>query len=264
VHPVAVYRRTIRASLARIWENVLDWEHLPWLHASSFVGVELVTADRDGWRAWVSVPPAERPRRSLVDVRLERPALHYWTRTIEGFGAGTDIRTALVPHDDHATDITVEFFVPGLAAEIEAAVGRAYRELYARLWDEDEAMMVRRQDVIDAVPTAEPRAAQALGPLASLRSRLPLVVGSGRDAVRVVDVDGRLVAHAVVCPHRGGPLDAVPVCGGVVTCPWHGFRFDVRTGAAVDGGALRLPPAPRVDVDADGRAALVWPAAQAR
>jgi nitrite reductase/ring-hydroxylating ferredoxin subunit len=273
VHPIATYRRTIRASRARVWENVLDWEHLPWLHASSFLGVELVAADRDGWRAWVTVPPAERPRRSLVDVRLARDQLHYWTRTVDGFGTGSAIRTVLAPRAEHATDIAVEFFVPGLAADAEPAVARGYRELYARLWDEDEAMMVRRQDVIDAASTAglvaarpvgslvAPCAPLPLGPLATLRPRLPLVVGAGRDAVRVIEADGALVAHAVVCPHLGGPLDAAPVCDGVVTCPWHGYRFDVRTGAAADGRSLRLAPAPRVDVDADGRALLVWPAA---
>ena len=33
---VAVYRRRIGASLERVWENVRDWEHLPWLHRQSF------------------------------------------------------------------------------------------------------------------------------------------------------------------------------------------------------------------------------------
>src|SRR5262249_8325625 len=111
-----------------------------------------------------------------------------------------------------------------------------------------------------AASTVDARASQALGSLAALRPRLPLVVGTGRDAVRVVEVDGELVAHAVVCPHLGGPLDAAAVCDGIVTCPWHGYRFDVRAGAAVGGGSLRLPPAPRVEVAADGRATVVWPA----
>jgi len=33
---VTTYQRTIHASLERIWENVCDWEHLPWLYRSSF------------------------------------------------------------------------------------------------------------------------------------------------------------------------------------------------------------------------------------
>ncbi|TMP97098.1 MAG: hypothetical protein E6L09_13880 [Verrucomicrobia bacterium] len=31
----------MRASLERIWENVRDWEHLPWLHRRSFLDIQL-------------------------------------------------------------------------------------------------------------------------------------------------------------------------------------------------------------------------------
>ena len=33
--------------------------------------------------------------------------------------------------------------------------------------------------------------------------------------------------------HRGGPLSDGTVAGTVVTCPWHGWQFDVPTGACV-------------------------------
>lgn len=257
--PVAVYRRTIAAAPERIWENVLDWEHLPWLHAASFVGVELVARDREGWRAWVLSPPRAEPRRSLVDVRLHRPEAYYWTRTVEGFGAGSGIRTTLAPATPRTTGITVEFFVPDLAPEAAPLVGRAYGQLYAQLWDEDEAMMVRRQALLDATAAPPARARVELGPVAALRARLPLVLGEGAQAVRLIDVDGEIVAHAAVCPHLGGPLDCGAVSGGVVTCPWHGYRFDVRSGASSDGRGFRLPPAPRLEVDAAGATALVWP-----
>ena len=49
---VATYRRQIQASLVRVWENVLDWEHLPHLHDSSFKYCELDEAGRWGWRVW--------------------------------------------------------------------------------------------------------------------------------------------------------------------------------------------------------------------
>lgn len=53
-------------------------------------------------------------------------------------------------------------------------------------------------------------------------------------------VDGRVVAlanvagawHALdgLCPHQGGPLGTGTLCGAVLTCPWHGWQFDVTTG----------------------------------
>jgi nitrite reductase/ring-hydroxylating ferredoxin subunit len=61
-----------------------------------------------------------------------------------------------------------------------------------------------------------------------------------------------------VCTHLLGPLGEAPVEDGCVTCPWHGYRFDVRTGRSADGRRLRLSPAPRVEVDAEsGRVRLV-------
>lgn len=41
--------------------------------------------------------------------------------------------------------------------------------------------------------------------------------------------------HAIsaVCPHSGGPLADGLVADSCVTCPLHGWRFDLRTGAAL-------------------------------
>ena len=36
-----------------------------------------------------------------------------------------------------------------------------------------------------------------------------------------------------VCTHDGQPLTDGPVCGGEITCPRHGARFDLATGKAV-------------------------------
>lgn len=43
------------------------------------------------------------------------------------------------------------------------------------------------------------------------------------------------VLHAVdgTCCHRGGPLGEGTLDGCIVSCPWHGWRFDVRTGQCV-------------------------------
>jgi nitrite reductase/ring-hydroxylating ferredoxin subunit len=49
-------------------------------------------------------------------------------------------------------------------------------------------------------------------------------------AVAVANVDGQIHAINGVCIHRGGPLGDGPLEGSVVTCPWHGWQYDVRTG----------------------------------
>ncbi len=47
-----------------------------------------------------------------------------------------------------------------------------------------------------------------------------------------------------VCPHQGGPLGKGTVLDCVVTCPWHGWQFDVRTGQHQVNGTLRHPTFP--------------------
>ncbi|MDH3977056.1 MAG: Rieske (2Fe-2S) protein [Gammaproteobacteria bacterium] len=44
------------------------------------------------------------------------------------------------------------------------------------------------------------------------------------------------VVHAVVnrCPHLGMKMSRGKICDGIVTCPWHGSRFDFCSGDNVD------------------------------
>lgn len=49
-------------------------------------------------------------------------------------------------------------------------------------------------------------------------------------AVALANVDGRFHAIDNVCMHRGGPLADGVLEGAVVTCPWHGWQYDITTG----------------------------------
>ncbi len=49
--------------------------------------------------------------------------------------------------------------------------------------------------------------------------------------VALYNVEGTFYALDGVCPHQGGPLGSGLLDGCIVTCPWHGWQFDVRTGA---------------------------------
>jgi NAD(P)H-dependent nitrite reductase small subunit len=55
----------------------------------------------------------------------------------------------------------------------------------------------------------------------------------GRE-LAVWNVDGRFHAIDNECPHRGGPLGAGVLDGSQVSCPLHGWTFDVTTGACPD------------------------------
>jgi nitrite reductase (NADH) small subunit len=48
--------------------------------------------------------------------------------------------------------------------------------------------------------------------------------------VALFNVDGAYFALDGVCPHQGGPLGKGALSGCLVTCPWHGWQFDVSTG----------------------------------
>ena len=45
---------------------------------------------------------------------------------------------------------------------------------------------------------------------------------------------GRFYAVDNFCPHRGAPLAEGPLSGTTVECDWHGWRFDLRTGACLN------------------------------
>jgi len=55
----------------------------------------------------------------------------------------------------------------------------------------------------------------------------------GGKPVALANVAGTFYAINGTCLHRGGPLGQGVLEGTVVTCPWHGWQFDVTTGKAV-------------------------------
>lgn len=91
-----------------------------------------------------------------------------------------------------------------------------------------------------------------------------LKIGSLKDlpeeAGKVVEVEGYTLAvfridgqvHVIdnACPHRLGPLGEGELDGNVVECPWHGWRFDVRTGENPDFPGAKVPCFP-VTVEGD-------------
>ncbi|MGI0080590.1 MAG: Rieske (2Fe-2S) protein [Nitrososphaerales archaeon] len=76
----------------------------------------------------------------------------------------------------------------------------------------------------------------------------------GQDLM-LANVDGKFYALSNICTHMAGPLARGKLTGFVVQCPWHGSRFDVRTGEVV-GPPARFPQA-RFEVKLDNGSVLV-------
>ncbi len=51
--------------------------------------------------------------------------------------------------------------------------------------------------------------------------------------IAIFNVDGTFCALDNTCAHRGGPLGEGELEGEVVTCPWHGWEYNVRTGISL-------------------------------
>ena len=50
-------------------------------------------------------------------------------------------------------------------------------------------------------------------------------------SVAIFNMKGQLYALDNTCPHQGGPLgEGYLEEQGVVSCPWHGWTFDLKTG----------------------------------
>ena len=57
-------------------------------------------------------------------------------------------------------------------------------------------------------------------------------------AIALANVGGTFYAINNTCLHRGGPLGQGVLEGKVLTCPWHGWQFDVTSGKAAQNPAV--------------------------
>tara|TARA_R110002072_G_scaffold20841_4_gene75183 strand:+ start:2252 stop:3052 length:801 start_codon:yes stop_codon:yes gene_type:complete len=235
---VATYERCINASIERVWENVLDWQHLPWLHDSSFDFVALDTAGDWGWRTW-----SNPEKTGYVELCVNREKSEYVARSYQNGEQISEIWTRLVP-SQNKTEIEVAFELPNVTPEKVAKLGTIFVTLYSRLWDEDEEMMMLRETRLqqkfnDPAPTV----LTLQKPL-----QLPLTVSLGRgDWILGQDNDG-LFVHSAICPHLLGPLERTKNADRL-SCPWHGYEFDVHSGDCLttDAAPCRLKPPPKID-----------------
>lgn len=73
----------------------------------------------------------------------------------------------------------------------------------------------------------------------------------GRFEIALFNVDGNYYALENACPHQGGPIAEGWIENLTVTCPWHAWCFDLRTGSLTMGD-FALIPRFEVRVEQDG------------
>ena len=54
------------------------------------------------------------------------------------------------------------------------------------------------------------------------------------------NVNGTFLAVDNTCPHAGGPLGEGAMDQELIECPWHGWRFNVRTGERPENPEIRV------------------------
>src|SRR6267378_8290626 len=56
---------------------------------------------------------------------------------------------------------------------------------------------------------------------------------AGGQSIAIFNLGGTYYAIENTCPHRGDPLAEGMMAGEEVICPWHGSRFNVKTGSVL-------------------------------
>ena len=75
--------------------------------------------------------------------------------------------------------------------------------------------------------------------------------------IALFNVNGSFYAVDNTCPHAGGPIGEGSLAGEVVTCPWHGWQFNLRTGEREGNPNITLACCPvRVE---DGHVQIALP-----
>lgn len=260
LHYLGNYVRTLPSNMARMMENAHDWEHLPFVHASSFTSIDLIDSGEWGWRAKIGLHGGAH---QLLDLRVDNPG-HYWVSAIySGPGTGVEIHTQATTLNEDEIEVDVRFYLPEAPSDPTRSASLLARlsDQYRRLYDEDIGLMSGRQNALEDRQRWREGGGLSGSIFVGIEDELD------REAANMVETEtgrfcvrywkGTWIAHSAVCPHLLGPLSGSEIdANGAITCPWHGYRFDLATGENIGGQCKALAPPPRLEIR-DGSVYLV-------
>ena len=265
LHYLGNYIRPLPTNIARMMENAYDWEHLPYVHPSSFSSIDLIDSGAWGWRARIGVPGGIEPTYQMLDLLVDAEK-NYWVSTVfHGPGEGIEIHTQASTLSDDEIQVDVRFYLPTAPDDpsSSAAILQYMQTQYARLYDEDIDLMQGRQAALedrsrwregDSTPSET-----VVGALSSLDKGMSHTIETATGRYCIRHWQNRWIAHSAVCPHQLGPLHESDVDeAGLITCPWHGYKFDVATGNSQGDLCVALAKAPEL-VERNGDLILLDP-----
>ena len=89
-----------------------------------------------------------------------------------------------------------------------------------------------------------------VGSVSALAAGKPLSAKIEKQNIAVFMINGTVIAIEGKCPHAGGPLHKGELDGTKLSCPWHGWTYDLTSGACEEDPEVWLPTFP-VQVEGD-------------
>ena len=87
-----------------------------------------------------------------------------------------------------------------------------------------------------------------------------IVIKLDNENIAIFNTGTEFYAINSTCPHQGGPLNEGTLTGAVVTCPWHGWQYDLKSGCPITTPNLRTYP---LQLDGDTLQIAITPEAPA-
>ncbi len=63
-----------------------------------------------------------------------------------------------------------------------------------------------------------------------IKENKPLIINHEEEEIALFNIDGQIYAIENKCPHAEGPVAEGDLESSCITCPWHGWQFDIKTG----------------------------------
>ena len=83
-----------------------------------------------------------------------------------------------------------------------------------------------------------------LAALAELAPGSAKVIETESEPIALFNVDGKVYATSNTCLHAGGPIGEGSLAGNDITCPWHGWTYDVTSGQCKTNPAAKVKTYP--------------------